>query len=105
MVNSSRTRLRRRRRLRLKYFKKNKNVWKVMHTNIRGIDSKVESLATILNIIQPSVLTVNETFLENNRKIKLQGFSSFTSNRKHESGGGIATSVKMTDRMNAFTVT
>ena len=75
-----------------------------MHTNIRGVDSKVQSLGTILNIIKPSVLTVNETFFENNRKLNLQGFLSFTLNRKYESGGGISSSINECDRLNTLKV-
>ena len=75
-----------------------------MHSNIRGIDSKAKSLGTILNVIQPSVFTVNETFLDNNRKLKLQGFSSFTLKRKNESGGGVATCINVHDRMHTLKV-
>ena len=75
-----------------------------MHSNIRGIDSKMESLGTILNIIQPDVLTINETLFVKNRKLTLQGYSYFTSNRTCVSGGGIASCVKANDMVNTLKV-
>ena len=65
---------------------------------------KFNIIGTILNIIKPSVLTVNETFFENNRKLNLQGFLSFTLNRKYESGGGISSSINECDRLNTLKV-
>ena len=67
-----------------------------MPSNIRGLDSKTQSLSTILNIVQPSVFTINETLYKGNRKVKIGGFSSFEVNRSSKDGGGIATCVEQT---------
>ena len=46
------------------------DTWKVFHTNIRGFQSKQESLKSIIQQIQPNVITINETALKNNKRLK-----------------------------------
>ena len=96
----SKTSKRRIRRLRNKYFKnKNKNNnWTILHNNIRGFDSKVESLRGIIGYVKPSVITLNETMLINDRKLNLDGYKCFEANRNCRSGGGVATCVSEADR-------
>ena len=99
----TKSRRRRRRRLNLKHRNKD-NEWKIMHTNIRGIDSKLISLGSILSLVKPSVLTINETMLKGNRKLSLQGFHCFPANRACLHGGGVATCVKVKDRQHTLKV-
>ena len=87
-VGRSKSYLRRRRRRRSKLYSSD-NVFKGMHSNIRGYDSKVSSLNNILGRIKPSVLTINETLLKNQRKVSLPGFLCFSLNRDCMDGGGI----------------
>jgi hypothetical protein len=76
--------------------------WSIVHTNIRGYDSKRVSLHAILE--RADVLTINETFLKNNRKLIIPGFSCYNRNRKNVNGGGIATCIKSKDAMNTLKV-
>ena len=66
MVGRTKSYLRRRRRRRMK----NKvnisdKCFTLMHSNIRGFNSKVVSLNSILGVIRPDVLTINKTFIKN----------------------------------------
>ena len=98
----SRNLKRRSRRIRQKNFKNKRQsndvVWTILHNNIRGFDSKAESLKAILAQVKPSILTLNETMLINNRKLRIDGFNCFESNRNCRSGGGVATCVNEADR-------
>ena len=78
--------------------------WIILHTNIRGYESKAYSLHTILNEVIPSVVTINETFLKNNRKLRIPGFMCYNRNRQCNNGGGIATCVTSKDAMHALKV-
>ena len=78
--------------------------WKLFHTNIRGYDSKAFSLHAILNEVKPSVVSINETYLKNNRRLKIPGFSCFNRNRQCMNGGGIATCVQSKDAMHTLKV-
>ena len=73
-----------------------------MHTNIRGYDSKVLSLQTMVD--RADIVTINETFLKNYRKLKLPGFTCFNMNRKNVHGGGIATCVRNKDAIHTLKV-
>ena len=76
----------------------------LMHSNIRGFDSKVVSLNSILGVIKPDVLTINETFLKNNRNIKIPGYECFNLNRNDIDGGGVATCVSNKDKSNTLNI-
>ena len=59
----------------------NNNSWTIYHNNCRGLESKQDSLVSIINQVQPNIVTLNETYLMKNKKIgpkgKLQEFRSF----------------------------
>ena len=76
--------------------------WSIMHTNIRGYDSKVLSLQTMVD--RADIVKINETFLKNYRKLKLPGFTCFNMNRKNVHGGGIATCVRNKDAIHTLKV-
>ena len=104
MVKRSRTVLRRRRRLKAKEqcgFSKCDS-WKILHTNIRGFVSKEFSLHTILQKIQPNIVTINETLLKSNKKLNIPGYSCFNRNRQCINGGGIATCVKSNEALHTL---
>ena len=65
----------------------------IYHCNIRGFDSKSSSLKSILETVQPNVVTLNETYYKNNKKLNIEGYVTFNRNRKNINGGGVATSV------------
>ena len=93
----SKTCKRRIRRLKCKHIRNKSKSWTILHTNIRGFDSKVDSLKAIIGHVDPNVVTINETMFKNDRKLELEGFQSFTSNRDCKDGGGVATCIKLSE--------
>ena len=77
-------------------------MWSIIHTNIRGFVSKALSLQAIAN--NDDVVTINETYLKNAKKMTLPGFTCFNMNRHGRNGGGIATCVKNKDSINTLKV-
>ena len=75
---------------------KNNLSLKILHTNIRGYNSKRISLETIVKTNDIDIVTINETHLKGKKKAEIPGFESFSRNRTHASYGGIATCVKNT---------
>ena len=73
------------------------NTWSILHSNIRGLDSKKSSLKSILNIIKPNVLTLNEVGYKSNKKVVINGYSCYFRNRAKEAMGGVATCVNKKD--------
>ena len=66
----------------------------IIHTNIRGFQSKTLSLQSVMKVKDADVVTINETQLVGKKKIKIPGYSTLSRNRTGVSGGGIATSFK-----------
>ena len=78
-IGSSKSR--RRRRLRQKYIRNLSKCdkWTILHTNIRGFYSKQHlSLHAIINQVNPSVVTLNETHLKNNKNLKIPGSTCYS---------------------------
>ena len=71
--------------------------WKIYHCNVRGFDSKRFSLKSILEIVQPSVITLGETLYKSNKKLNIEGYLTFNRNIQNEKGRGISTSVCQRD--------
>ena len=98
------TRLRKRNKIRrgLKNSKKtssnpSNNDFVIYQSNIRGFKSKAKSLSSVLDIINPNVVTLNEHCLKNNQKLNINDFKSYTRNRKNMNMGGVSISVKNDD--------
>ena len=51
------------------------DMWVIIHLNIRGYDSKALSLHAIANIAD--VVTINETYLKNNRILNMHTLKVF----------------------------
>ena len=81
------------------------NSWTIFHSNIRGYNSKKESLNTILNKVNPNIITLNEHGLKNKQKLKIPGFNSYTRNRVNQQGGGVSTSIVEAEKQSAVKVT
>ena len=64
------------------------------HLNIRGFNSKQNSLGNILRKISPTIITLNETALKDKQKPKLKNFVAFSRNRTDQIMGGVAMLVK-----------
>ena len=61
--------------------------FKVYYANARGIKSKMDSIERILMDIEPQVVCITETHLEEKEKIKLKGYRVFDNNNKKGKGG------------------
>ena len=79
--------------------------WSIYHVNIRGFTSKKISLNSIVNIVRPDVITLNETHLKNNKQVKIPGYNSYSRNRQQQCSGGISTSVANKDSVDCLKVT
>ena len=70
-----------------------KNSWIIYHNNLRGFESKKDSITAILNQVKPNIVTMNETHMTGNKKPELYGYYSYARNRPDKSMGGVATCV------------
>ena len=95
---------RRRRKLRRGGRRSSKNQGKlvVLHSNIRGFNSKKESLFQVLKDVDPDICILNETGLRGRNKVNIPGYLTYTKNRVKKYMGGISTSIK--DKLRNFTV-
>ena len=66
----------------------------VIHSNIRGLNSKVLSLQSIMKVKDADIVTVNETQLVGEKKVEIPGYKCHKRNRTGVGGGGIATYVR-----------
>ena len=71
---------------------KNKQL-SIVGTNSAGLNSKKESFFSIINIIKPSIITVQETKHSKFRTLKIPGYQTFERIRNGKSGGGLLTSI------------
>ena len=67
-------------------------VLKLIQTNMDGYTSKKESLCEIVNSENPDVITINDTALKGNLKVKIPEYFCFAKNRE-KNKGGVATVV------------
>ena len=69
---------------------KNKNRFKnfcVYYNNIRGINSKITSLKDIVDEINPHIICLNETHLDQNENIEIDNYEFVNNNNKKGKGG------------------
>ena len=66
----------------------------LMGSNANGLSTKQESLLHVINELNPSVITIQETFHNRKGRIKLEGYQIFEKIRDEKSRGGIHTAVK-----------
>ena len=64
-----------------------------MGTNAAGLTSKKESFFNLINSLNPSIITIQETKLTKMRKIKIPGYQNFERLRNGKAGGGLLTSI------------
>ena len=69
--------------------KKNSCRFRIMYANCRGVKGKKMSLKGIVEVTDPDIIVLNETWYKNNEETKLKAYKSFTSNRENKKGGGI----------------
>ena len=66
----------------------------IIHSNIRGLNSKVLSLQSIMKVKDADVVIVNETQLVGKKKVEIPGYKCYQRNRTGIGGGGISTYVR-----------
>ena len=80
-------------------FDNNDNKFSIFHQNIRGFNSKKDSLNAIIGTLKPSVLTLNETCLRKKQSPIISNYKPFFRNRKNgKIMGGVATLVRNEDK-------
>lgn len=74
----------------------NFNSLKILHINIRSIDSetKLAQLIRLIKIHKVNIISLNETFLKPTKQIDIPGFKIFRDDRKDQKGGGSAICIK-----------
>ena len=86
--------LKRRNRNKYRYRKQKKQKIKIMYANMRGIRSKMACLQSTLNEIDADVGLFCETFLTENKGLKLDGYTFFGNARTTGKGDGVGICVK-----------
>ena len=81
-----------------------KTSWVIYHNNLRGFESKKDSLTAILNQVKPNIVTMNETHMNGNKKPELYGYFSYSRNRPDKSMGGVATCVSYKELGNTISM-
>ena len=64
-----------------------------MHSNIRGLKSKTESLMANIGLIKPNIVLLNEHGITGKNKIDIKNYTTFTRNRDNKQLGGVSISV------------
>ena len=64
-----------------------------MGTNSAGLTSKKESFFNLVNSLNPSIITIQETKHTKIRNLNLPGYQNFERLRNGKSGGGILTCI------------
>ena len=72
--------------------KRNKSIV-IMGTNANGIKSKKESLFSLINLLQPSIITIQESFMKKPGQIKIPGYQIFEKVRETKNGGGLLSAI------------
>ena len=76
--------------------KNNKNLrddLTLLHSNIRGLKSKINSLTTNANVLEANFICLNEHHITGNNIVNIKGYKSFSRNRCNKQMGGVSVSV------------
>ena len=66
----------------------------LLHSNIRGLKSKLQSLNHVANsIVIPDCISLNEHGLRGENKVKIENYYSFSKNRSNKRIGGVSLSI------------
>ena len=75
------------------------NSFKIIQINIRSIKNKQLDLKCMISEKDPDIICINETFLNGNATLKIDGYSTYNLNRP-SNGGGVILLVKETIKHN-----
>ena len=67
---------------------------RIVYANVRGIKGKITSIKTVIDDLQPDIMGIIETHLNDQQKIKIQGYTYLPTTRKDKKGGGLAYLIK-----------
>ena len=74
----------------------------LLHSNIRGLRSKVQSLNHVVNnILSVDCISLNEHGIRGRNSVKIDNFHSFSKNRMNKRMGGVSLSIP-NDKINSF---
>ena len=69
--------------------KGNTEIWKILYTNIRGVQGKKSSLIENLQNENPHMFLLTETLLPTNNNLNITGYTFFGRARGDRKGGGV----------------
>ena len=70
-----------------------------MHSNVRGLKSKLQSLNhTVNNVLLPSCISLNEHGVRGNSQINIENYFTFSKNRSNKRMGGVSLSIPNENR-------
>ena len=75
------------------------NKWSIFHNNIRGYNSKKHSFLSIIKGVNPNVITINELAYKKDKKLTIPGYQCYNRNRISENMGGVATAVRIDEKI------
>ena len=64
----------------------------ILHSNIRGLKSKRESLKNVLDLVNADMVLLNEHGVTGNNKVNIDGYITYSKNRKNRNMGGVSIS-------------
>ena len=67
---------------------------KLLYANVRGMRSKLPCIQDVLSDAKPTIAVFTETHLNDNRGIKMEGYTFFGKAREGKPGGGVGILVK-----------
>ena len=76
----------------------------IYHTNIQSVRGKITSLQSIVDALDLDLVTINETNLKKNDKLKVEGYTCFSRNRTNAAMGGVSTAVNIKHSSNTLKV-
>ena len=80
------------------------NKWSILHSNCRGYNSKKHSFMSIINGVNPNIVTINELGYKKDKRLSIPGYHCYNRNRISQNMGGVATVIRNDEKMFAIKV-
>ena len=77
---------------------------KILQKNIRGLNSKKESLKNTLYVVDPDMILLNEHGVTKKNKVNIDGYITFSKNRKNRIMGGVSISTKKAEAQHVIKI-
>jgi exonuclease III len=85
-------------------FQNGDNKWSILHSNIRGFNSKKHSFLSIINGVNPNLVTINELGYKKDKKLSIPGYLCYNRNRACQNMGGVATAIRKDEQIYSLKV-